>query len=282
MIGGVHGTRADERAQRPIDAMPSTVGGRSVRDISHSGAVVGLILIGAVAAAQADCTFESQGSGHVAAILDGRTLRLSDGREVRLAGLAQPAPADAAPVLAALIGDRDVALRGSDDAPDRYGRQSLFVFAADSERSVQSALLERGEAVFSGLVADRACATGLLQAEATARTARRGLWSAPDAIKNAERAGDILALAGQFAVVEGKVLSARQAGATFYVNFGRRWTEDFAVTISGRMIAPLEAAGLSPKSFQNRRLRVRGWVERRGGPQIEVFRAGQIELIGDR
>jgi endonuclease YncB( thermonuclease family) len=241
------------------------------------------MLLGTVGSVRADCAFDSLGGGHVAAILDGRTARLTDGREIRLAGL-QPAPADAAAALAALVGDHDVDVRGPDDAPDRYGRQSAFLFIRDSESegSVQAALLERGEAMFSGLVADRACAAALLQAEATARAARRGLWAAPDAIKNAERTGDILAVAGQFAVVEGKVLSARQAGATFYVNFGRRWTEDFAVTISGRMMASLESAGVSPKSFQNRRIRVRGWVERRGGPQIEVFRAAQIEVIGDR
>jgi hypothetical protein len=30
------------------------------------------------------------------------------------------------------------------------------------------------------------------------------------------------------------VLSVRESGATIYVNFGRRWTEDFTVTILKR------------------------------------------------
>jgi hypothetical protein len=42
-----------------------------------------------------------------------------------------------------------------------------------------------------------------------------------------------------------------------------------------------EAAGVVPASFENRRVRVRGWVERRGGPRIEVLRVGQIEVVGD-
>jgi hypothetical protein len=83
-------------------------------------------------------------------------------------------------------------------------------------------------------------------------------------------------------VVEGKVLSVRQAGATYYANFGRRWTQDFAVTISRRMMASLEAAGISLKSLENRRIRVRGFVEQRGGPRIELVRVGQIEVIGER
>jgi hypothetical protein len=73
-------------------------------------------------------------------------------------------------------------------------------------------------------------------------------------------------------------LSVRQAGATTYLNFGRNWTRDFAVTVSKRMVASFEAAGLALKSLENRRIRVRGWVETRGGPRIEALRVGQIEL----
>jgi hypothetical protein len=76
-------------------------------------------------------------------------------------------------------------------------------------------------------------------------------------------------------------MSVRQAGGTVYVNFGRRWTRDFAATISRRMIPYLEAAGIIPASLENHRVRVRGWVERRGGPRINVLRVGQIEVIGD-
>ena len=100
------------------------------------------------------------------------------------------------------------------------------------------------------------------------------------AIKNAESPDDILAGIGRFVVVEGKVLSVRQAGATTYLNFGRNWTRGFAVTISRRMLPAVEAAGIVPKSLENRRIRVRGWVEGSTGPRIDVHRVGQIELLG--
>jgi endonuclease YncB( thermonuclease family) len=249
-----------------------------------AGVCAGLITLAWAAAAPgwATCAVDPQGSGHVGAIVDGRTLRLADGREVRLTGLAYPVGPHAAAALAAMAGDRDVVLRGQDDAPDRYGRQSFFVFPDGAGVSVQAALLARGEAVSSGLVTDPGCAAELGQAETAARAARLGVWADPDAIKSAERPGDILALTGQFAVVEGKVVSVRQAGPTFYVNFGRRWTEGFAVTISGRMMAAFEAAGVSPRSLENRWVRVRGWVERHGGPRMDLFRTGQIELIAGR
>lgn len=234
------------------------------------------------AASAAACAPDRQGTGHISAVVDGRTVRLTDGREVRLSGLARAGGPDAASTLGGLVTGRDVVLAGGDDSPDRYGRQSFMVYLDETGPSVQATLLTRGEAVYSGLVPDTACASELLAAEAAARTSRTGLWGAPNAIKNAERPGDILSIAGQFGVVEGKVVSVRQAGTTYYVNFGRRWTEGFAVTISGRMIGALEAAGLSPKSLENRRMRVRGWVERHSGPRIDLIRAGQIELIAER
>jgi hypothetical protein len=44
----------------------------------------------------------------------------------------------------------------------------------------------------------------------------------------------------------------------------------------------LAVAGLEPKSLENKSVRVRGFVEIRTGPRIEVLRAGQIELIGGK
>jgi endonuclease YncB( thermonuclease family) len=232
----------------------------------------------------AGCSFEPQGEGRVAAVIDGRTLRLQDGREVRLAGIEPVATAtiaaNPAPALSAIVAGRDVTLSGEDDTPDRYGRQPAFVFLASSDTPVQNLLLAQGEALVSGTVTGKDCAAALLAAEAEARRAKRGFWADPTAIKNAESPGDILAGIGRFTVVEGKVLSVRQAGATTYLNFGRNWTRDFAVTISRRMIGAFEAAGTSLKSLENRRIRVRGWVEARSGPRIEVLRVGQIELVG--
>jgi endonuclease YncB( thermonuclease family) len=241
-----------------------------------------LVAAAAGPAVAAGCAFEPQGEGRVAAVIDSRSFRLQDGREVRLAGI-EPVVAEKASrtsALAAIVTGREVTLRGEDDTPDRYGRQPAFAFLAGAETPVQSELLRRGEALVSTEVTDRDCAADLAAAEAEARRAKKGTWADPAAIKNAESPGDILAGIGRFTVVEGKVLSVRQAGATTYLNFGRNWTRDFAVTISRRMMPAFEAAGLLPKSLENRRIRVRGYVEARSGPRIEVLRVGQIEVLG--
>jgi len=255
--------------------------------VRRVGIVFGMIALFAAAAGPADaagCAFEPQGEGRAVDIIDARSFRLQDGREVRLAGIEPVSPekpsASRAQALGKILTGREVKLRGEDDTPDRYGRQPAFVFLTASETLVQGELLAQGEALVSATVADKECASVLMAAEAAARQAKRGIWADPTAIKNTESPGDILAGIGRFTLVEGKVLSVRQAGATTYLNFGRNWTRDFAVTISRRVLPVFEAAGVVPKSLENRRIRVRGFVEARGGPRIEVLRAEQIELLG--
>jgi endonuclease YncB( thermonuclease family) len=227
------------------------------------------------------CAFEPQGEGHVAEVVDGRSFRLDDGREVKLAGIEPMASGNAerAAALSAIIAGRDITLRGADDTPDRYGRQTAFAFLAGSEAPVQNLLLEHGAALASADIADKECAAALLAAEGVGKATKRGIWNSPNVIKNAESTDDILAGIGHFLLVEGRVLSVRQAGATTYLNFGRRWTRDFAVTISRRNVPAVEAAGMVLKSLENRRIRVRGWVEAHPAPRIEVVRAGQIEVL---
>ena len=230
----------------------------------------------------APCAFESQGEGRVNAVIDARSVRLEDGREVRLAGIELAFPEKQTQALATLLAGRDVRLSAEDDAPDRYGRELAFVWRLPDETLVQRELLTQGEAIVSPDISDRDCAASLMAAEGTAREAKRGIWADPTAIKNTESPGGILTGIGRFMLVEGKVLSVRQAGATTYLNFGRNWTRDFAVTIPRQALADLAAAGLEPKSLENKRIRVRGFVEARTGPRIEVLRAGQIELLGGK
>jgi endonuclease YncB( thermonuclease family) len=229
----------------------------------------------------APCSFEPQGEGHVAAILDGKSFRLTDGREVKLAGIepAGESKAERIAALAAVLKDKDVSLRWGDDTPDRYGRQTAFVFLSPSDELVQARLLSEGMAVSSAEIADKDCAAALSAAEAAARDAKKGTWAGSAVIKNAESADDILTGIGRFVLVEGRVSSVRQAGAMTYLNFGRRWTQDFAATISRRNMSAVESTGMALKSLENRRIRIRGWVEARPSPRIEVTRAGQIEVL---
>ena len=240
--------------------------------------IVAFVLVAGDTAFATPCQFDTQGEGRVVGIVDARSVRLDDGREVRLAGI--EATAKTKQALTTLLAGRDVILRGNDDTPDRYGRQGALMFIGESDTSVQAMLLAQGNAIVSGEITDKDCAAALMASEAEARRQKMGSWADPSAIKNAESSDDILAGIGRFMVVEGKVLSVRQAGAITYLNFGRNWTRGFAVTIPKRTLPVFENAGITLKSLENRRIRVRGWVEGTTGPRIDVRLLGQVELLG--
>jgi endonuclease YncB( thermonuclease family) len=269
------------------------------------------------AAASVPCGGEEIGRGSVGRVVDGYTFVLDDGREVRLAGIETPPLAQdtgakvadaqqtgakdavvpavggaaARDALAALLTGAQVILRRAEFASDRYGRLLAYVDIARSgspPRSAQAELLAQGFAQVSDFVGERACAAELLRRESAARQGKLGLWADPyyDPLA-ADKPADILAWRGRFALVEGDVVSVHPSGATLYVNFGRRWSEDFAVTIRKRNERKFAAAGLDVQALSSRRVRVRGFIEARGGfagspwraPWIEAARPEQIETV---
>jgi endonuclease YncB( thermonuclease family) len=236
--------------------------------------------------------------GTVSRIIDGRTFVLDDGREVRLAAIevaplpqaAAPAPpsgAAAKDALAALAESDEVVLRGADATSDRYGRVLAYAYTErdGDELFVQGEMIASGFARVGDRTGSRACAAELLKRENAARVAKLGLWADPYyEVLHAETPTDVLAHRGRFALVEGRVVSVRESGATIYVNFGRHWSEDFTVTVLKRNERNFAAAGLDLKSLEGRRIRVRGWIEERGSagsPWIEATHPEQIE-IADR
>jgi endonuclease YncB( thermonuclease family) len=260
--------------------------------------------------ASAACTLETAASGTVATVVDGRTFVLEDGREVRLPSIEVPAPPSpnptpaAAPVAAeappstppdlaqaaadalrALLAGRPVSLRASKLVTDRYGRTlaDALVTRDGYPGSAEKTLLSQGLARIAALPAEPGCLAELRAAERVGRAAKLGLWADPRYLpRQAENTVDLSAERGRFTLVEGKVVSVRESGGTIYVNFGRRWSEDFTVTILKRNERQFIAAGLRPSGLSGRRVMVRGWIEERGGPWIEAMGPQQIEIIAER
>ena len=235
-------------------------------------------MLAAGAAAQDACKLEPIGTAEVAAVRDGRTLMLRDGRELRLAAIETPPGAQAA--LAALATAKTLTLKKLGDDNDHYRRLVAFAFPPDAAQSLQQAMLEAGQARVSARVGDKACADALLATETAARAAKRGLWANPNfAPLPADHVTELAAKRGHFVLVEGKVLSVRESGGTIYMNFARRWSQDFSVSIVRRQERAFAAAGIEPKALEGKRIRVRGWIEQRSGPIIEAAAPEQIEII---
>jgi endonuclease YncB( thermonuclease family) len=256
--------------------------------------VVAVIVSGAALEVRAQdalsrCGTDATAAGRVVRVIDGRSFVLDDGREIRLASIEIPASDDdagraAQSALASMVEGEAVALSGDADGYDRYGRIIAFatVVAPDRQlgRSIAHAMLAKGHARVAAQVDSPACVEELRSEERAARFGKIGLWGRPQyAIIQARNLAGLVAERGQFALVEGKVLSVRESGHTIYANFGRRWSQALTVTISKRQERMFTGSGLRPKDLENRRVRVRGWVEVRGGPRIQASRPEQIEFV---
>ena len=223
------------------------------------------------------CTLVTIGNATVRGSADG-TITLDDGRVVRLAGIEPDENAATLPAGTAVTLKRLATIGET----DRYGRLVAHVFTEvdGAERWLQQDLVGGGLARVSARVGDAGCAKALWSREQSARAAKLGLWAEPYyVIGKAEEPSEVLKQRGRFALVEGRVLSVRENGSTIYVNFGRRWSEDFTVTIAKRNEKLFAAAGLTPRALDGRRVRVRGWIEERGGPWVEAARPEQIEVV---
>ena len=216
-------------------------------------------------------------------------LVLEDGRAVRPEGLILPAgardhaPAYLAEQAVATINDfaagRRVTLSAFYPKEDRYGRLRAQVFFANAsdEPWLQIALLRRGFARVAMSPDRHECADELYGAEKEARAKRFGIWAtdfyavrAPDNLDDAT---------GTFQIVEGRAVSAAVKDGRGYIDFGDDWRRDFKVTISPEDMKRFRDAGVDPRTYAGLALRVRGFVERLGGPEIEIASPADIEVV---
>lgn len=241
------------------------------------------------------CALEQGEDRTVLRVVDGETLLLDGGGEARLIGALAPRAYDAAggpaewPLaeraregLERLVAGRSVRLAFAGRRTDRYGRLLVHVFAGgEADRVwVQGELLKRGLARAYALDGSVHCLAELIAHEAVARAAAAGLWQeAAYALRTADDVGALLRLAGTFQIVEGKVHAVSEVRGTTYVNFGEDWRQDFTVTLRSPARRGMPEAGLVPQDLAGRRIRVRGWIERRGGPMIEIHHPAAIEAL---
>lgn len=258
-----------------------------------------LAALSSVSVAALACeSLRMEAGGVVTTVTDGDTVMLDDGRVVRMIGIQAPklplgregfdtwplAP-EAKAALEDIALNRPVRLGFGGEEIDRYGRVLAHVFVDGSEGEVwaQRAMVALGLARVYSFPDNRACLELLFAAEGKARLGRLGIWSDPYySTRAADAPGDLLARAGHYELVEGRVLLAEQNGGRVYLNFGRFWKEDFTVVIEAPALRIFAGAGMDPLVLDGALLRVRGWVDDRDGPRIEVTHPEQIEVLALR
>lgn len=157
-------------------------------------------------------------------------------------------------------------------APDRWGRDAAVVALREGEARIDLAelLVAEGLALVDPGERDALCRPDLLALEAEARARRRGLWASGTTLVPADRADLLRERNGRFAVVEGRVVSVGERRDRTYLNFGRDISRDFAAVVPKRTWLALKASGISAESLRGQTVRLRGVVEIRRAPVIEL------------
>ena len=251
-------------------------------------ALIALLLFASPAAGLA-FSLPADITAQVAAVIDGDTVTLADGREVRLVGIQAPKlplgrrgfaewplAGEAKTKLEGLTLGQDVTLHYGGARADRHGRLLAHLTQTGGTVWVQGALLQAGLARVYSFPDNRALAAEMLALEREARAARRGIWAHPYyKIRTPdETRRDI----ETFQVVEGRVLQAAAVRDRLYLNFGPDFRTDFTIAIARRNLK-LFGREFDGASLEGKTIRVRGWLKSVNGPMIEATHPEQIEVL---
>jgi endonuclease YncB( thermonuclease family) len=260
-------------------------------------AVAALLVTSTAASAQHEdalCRLEPGSAHTVVAIIDAETLRLDNGREVRLIGALAPRARDvgakpgawqaeeqAREALSALVLNKSVTLAFGGSRTDRYDRWLAEVFVGEGDAAVwvQGHMLKSGHARSYALSGNRACERQRLAAERSARTQSLGLWStAAYRLRQTWPARALLDDVGTYQVIRGRVARVSSGREVTYLNFSQSSAFGLSASLNNSDRALLGAIGGDAKALQGRVVEIRGWVGQRTGPIVDLTLSGQIDL----
>jgi hypothetical protein len=219
-------------------------------------------------------------------------MTLADGRVIVIAGIETPRVTRADPDRVERLRTRllDMTRTGtiglaSLGPRDRWGRipAAVFIDQTGPDTSVPRfdlahRLLADGDVRYRPDPASRGCRDRLLDAEDEARGGMRGVWRDPDLrIVNIGDAAPSSFPDG-FVVVEGTVTRVGETATRIYVNL-ERGRGGFALSASKRDIGLMQSEVFPMVRVSGARVRVRGVVDRRFGPRIDVGDADALELV---
>ncbi len=244
----------------------------------------------APALAGAPAALTPLGEARVSAVIDGDTVALEDGRQVRLVGIQAPKlplgrpnfkpwplAEEAKAALSRLVAGKPVRLLKGETVEDRHGRVLAHLERREDSLWVEGEMLRLGLARVYTFADNRRAAAEMLAIEAEARAARRGLWADPYyAIRDA---ATVARHVDGFEIVEARVRAMAKVKGRIYLNFGDDWRRDFTVKIERRSVKLFDRASLDPAQWAGKRIRVRGWVTWQNGPMIEATHPEQIQFL---
>ncbi|WP_415886025.1 thermonuclease family protein [Neptuniibacter sp. QD37_6] len=213
-----------------------------------------------VIAAQCEQTHHAE-TVKIAHIYDGDTVKLTDGRRVRLIGINTPetakedkpaeAYADQATAhLKTLLKDADLSLVVGKEPKDRYKRWLAHLYA--DGQHVGESLLENGLAYHIAVPPNLSYLNCLKSAEQRAVEAKLGLW-------NQSPIRDVASLKNResgFRILKGKVEAVKKIRSGWILEIG----DELAVKFSP-IVAEQLGGKVKIEAFEGKVLTIRGWIK---------------------
>jgi len=215
----------------------------------------------------------------VTEVRSGDAVVLKTGQVVRLAGVEAPKGDDpfagqAREALSRLVLGREVQLMYGGARQDAYGRALAHLKLVKGGAWVEKALLEAGDARVHTWPDNRALARPMLDAEARARTGRRGLWSLP--AYQVRLPDEAAARPFGFQVVEGRVVSAAERDGAVRLSL-ERWVE---AEVPPQAQGAFASSGLALADLPGKLVRIRGLVRPGSGEGLmKLDHPEQVEVL---
>ncbi len=210
-------------------------------------------------------------------------IRLIDGRKLRLANIEFAETVDYKKLNKWLRG-KAIQFFKSGRIRDRHNNYLVqaFILKNESNYWLQAHFISNGTALASAKPSQRACFKALLKLEREARRKASGFWKKGSEFKILNSL-DLKALNQQiqasYQIIEGTVIDTGVFGRYIYLNFGKDWNLDFTVIIERRLLKKKHLNWPNLKSLNNKKIRVRGWIDHRRGPMIQVETPEMIEFV---
>lgn len=231
--------------------------------------------------------------GHVAEVIDGDSLRLTDGREVSLTGIEAPhmsaeisrtldgyggakwpSADEAKEALEDLAHNARIEIVPETSATDRYDRLVGQAYRDDGIW-LQGEMIKNGFARVRSVASNTACLGVLLALERQARADNRGIWTQP--FYRIRTPGETVRDIDTFQIVEGTIASAANIGGRIYLNFGDDYRHDFTATIQPEQAPNFDFEDVTVKT--GHKVRLRGWISLYNGPNLHLTHPAQIEWL---
>ena len=231
---------------------------------------------------------ETVAGARIVSVIDGDTVRIDTGADVRLTGIqapklplgragfrAWPLADRAKSVLERLADGKAARLEYRGRKIDRWGRLLAHVYIG--EIWLQQEMVRLGMARVYTFADNRGGAAELYNAERAARAEKAGIWALD--WYRVRQPADLADSIDTFQIVEGSPRSTAIVRGQGFVNFGADWRTDFTISIPRSKMRLFRASGVKIAGYEGKRIRVRGWLVKRNGPMISVSHPEQIEVL---